>query len=107
MRLKPRYHISGIEGIYYERSPFRCPLLGEHDTTLQTVTRFIGLARVGNPSKQKWIYALNLTPLDKMKFSELVQKTTDETDCPYNFEDLDHESMWTFLLKSFLTFSVW
>ncbi|RZC40507.1 CWF19-like protein 1, partial [Asbolus verrucosus] len=91
LKLKPRYHISGLEGIYYERSPFRCPNLGDHDTTLNIVTRFLGLARVGNPNKEKWLYALNLTPLDKMKIAELLQKTTDETECPFDFTEIDHK----------------
>ncbi|CAH1116499.1 unnamed protein product [Phaedon cochleariae] len=89
MRLKPRYVISGLEGVFYERPPFRCPSLGDHDTTLESVTRFLGLARVGNSDKEKWIYALSLTPLDKMKLSELLQKSTDETPCPFNFQDLE------------------
>ncbi|KAJ8925700.1 hypothetical protein NQ315_009547 [Exocentrus adspersus] len=89
MKLKPRYLVGGLEGVYYERPPFRCPNLGDHDTTLESVTRFIGLARVGNPKKDKWIYALSLTPLDKMKVSELFQKTTDETPCPFSFIELE------------------
>ncbi|CAH1125889.1 unnamed protein product [Ceutorhynchus assimilis] len=89
MKLKPRYVISGLEGVSYERTPFRCPNLGDHDTTLESTTRFIGLARVGNSNKQKWLYALNATPLDKMKISELLQKSTDETICPFNFDELE------------------
>ncbi|KAG5899542.1 hypothetical protein JTB14_008228 [Gonioctena quinquepunctata] len=89
MKLKPRYIISGFEGVFYERPPFRCPNLGDHDVTLETVSRFIGLARVGNSNKEKFIYALSLTPLDKMKMSELFQKTTDETPCPFDFQDLE------------------
>lgn len=92
MKLKPRYIASGLEGIYYERPPFRCPNLGDHDTTIELPTRFIGLARVGNPNKDKWIYALSLTPLSKMKISDLLQKTTDETPCPFNFYDLQSKS---------------
>ncbi|XP_028132527.1 CWF19-like protein 1 homolog [Diabrotica virgifera virgifera] len=89
LKLKPRYIVSGLEGIYYERPPFRCPNLGDHDTTVETATRFIGLARVGNSSKDKWIYALSITPLEKMKITELLQKTIDETPCPFNFHDLE------------------
>ncbi|XP_050296016.1 CWF19-like protein 1 homolog isoform X2 [Anthonomus grandis grandis] len=88
MKLRPRYIISGLEGVYYERPPFRCPS-NDNDSTLETVTRFIGLARVGNPNKDKWIYALNVTPLDKMKIAELIQKTTDETPCPFDLRELE------------------
>nr|CAI5863571.1 unnamed protein product [Callosobruchus analis] len=89
MKLKPRYILSGLEGIYYERPPFRCPNLGDHDMTIELATRFIGLARVGNANKDKWIYALSLTPLDKMNFKELFQKTTDETPCPFYIQELE------------------
>nr|CAH7744738.1 unnamed protein product [Callosobruchus chinensis] len=89
MKLKPRYILSGLEGIYYERPPFRCPNLGDHDMTIELATRFIGLARVGNVNKDKWIYALSLTPLDKMNFKELFQKTTDETPCPFYIQELE------------------
>ncbi|KAL1500780.1 hypothetical protein ABEB36_006225 [Hypothenemus hampei] len=91
MKLKPRYMISGFEGVHYEMAPFRCPNLGDHDTTMDIATRFIGLARVGNASKDKWIYALNVTPLDKMKISEVVQRTTDEISCPFNFIELEQK----------------
>lgn len=89
MKLKPRYHISGLEGIHYERPPFRSPSTTED---LEIVTRFIALARVGNPKKEKWLYALSLTPLDKMKISELLQKTTDETPCPFGLGELESKS---------------
>lgn len=92
MKLKPRYVISGLEGVYYERPPFRCPNLGDHDTTMEVATRFIGLARVGNPNKDKWIYALSLMSLEKMKLNELLQKTTDETLCPFNISELEQKS---------------
>lgn len=92
MKLKPRYIVSGLEGVYYERPPFRCPNLGDHDTTIELPTRFIGLARVGNSKKEKWVYALSLTPLSKMKFSELMQRTTDETACPFTFDELQSKS---------------
>lgn len=92
MKLKPRYVVSGLEGKYYERPPMRIPTLGDHDSTVEIATRFIGLGRVDNSDNEKWLYALNLTPLDKMKLSELMQKTTDETFCPFSFDDLQNES---------------
>lgn len=88
MKLKPRYVVSGLEGKYYERPPMRIPTLGDNDSTVEIATRFIGLGRVDNKEGEKWLYALNLTPIDKMKLSELIQKTTDETPCPFTFDDL-------------------
>lgn len=78
VQTKPRYHISGLQRSYYERAPYR-----NHDTgdNADICTRFISLSCVGN--KEKWIYALNLTPLAKIPQSELAQRTTDETPCPY------------------------
>jgi hypothetical protein len=76
VHIKPRYHFSGQS--YYERAPYR-----NHDTgdNADICTRFIGLAAVGD--KEKWIYALNIMPLAKISQSELAQRTTDETPCPY------------------------
>lgn len=47
-------------------------------------TRFIALASVGNASKEKFIYALNITAVDKMRVTDLIQKTTNEVPCPYD-----------------------
>lgn len=41
------------------------------------------MAKVGNPEKKKWLYALNLNPVDKTRMSDLIQRTTDETPSPY------------------------
>lgn len=47
-------------------------------------TRLIALASVGNADKNKFIYALNVTAVDKMRLTDLIQKTTNETPCPYD-----------------------
>lgn len=47
-------------------------------------TRLIALASVGNASKNKFIYALNVTAVDKMRLTDLIQKTTNEIPCPYD-----------------------
>lgn len=84
IELKPRYHIAGLEGQYYERPPFR--IVSKNGEKSEVSTRFISLARVGNPDKQKWVYALSLTPVDRMRLTDLVQQTTDETNCPYSYD---------------------
>ncbi|KAF2899890.1 hypothetical protein ILUMI_06297 [Ignelater luminosus] len=91
IQLKPRYHISGLEGVFYECPPYRIPSISEHDSSVELATRFLGLARVGNPHKDKWLYALSLTPLDKMEIKELCQKTTDEINCPFNLIELENK----------------
>lgn len=51
--------------------------------TSQHNTRFVALASVGNSTKQKWLYALSIAPLEHMRASELYLGTTDETKSPY------------------------
>lgn len=58
------------------------------NTQLELATRFIAMAPVGNQEKAKYIYALSIAPVDKMRLMDLIQKTTDETPCPYNSLDL-------------------
>ncbi len=51
LALRPRYHFSALEGVYYERLPYRNhKVLAE---SAKHATRFLGLAKVGNPAKQK------------------------------------------------------
>lgn len=54
-----------------------------NDDNIEIATRFVALARVGNKEKHKWLYALNLTPVDRTRLTELAIKTTDETMSPY------------------------
>ncbi|XP_069681635.1 CWF19-like protein 1 [Periplaneta americana] len=81
VQIKPRYHFCGLEGIYYERPPYRNHSVS--GDTEEHATRYIAMAKVANTSKQKWLYALSLEPIDQMKASDLYQATTDQTECPY------------------------
>ena len=47
------------------------------------VTRFIGLAELGNTSKQKSLHALSIQPAAEMEPSALQQKPAGTTPCPY------------------------
>ncbi|KAH9519188.1 hypothetical protein Btru_074929 [Bulinus truncatus] len=79
--LRPRFHFAGLEDIFYERQPYR-----NHQVLLESarpVTRFIGLAKVANKEKQKYLYAFNIVPLSKMDAAELVKQPDDVTECPY------------------------
>ena len=51
-------------------------------------TRFIALAKVGNPEKKKWIYAFNITPMKTIDRSDLVAQAKDVTDMPYTQADI-------------------
>ncbi|CAD5231905.1 unnamed protein product [Bursaphelenchus xylophilus] len=78
--LKPRYHFAGM-GPHYERSPYR-----NHRVLVeaaQHVTRFIGLAPVGNPNKEKWIYAFNVKPMRFLTRPELTTQPPNTTEFPY------------------------
>lgn len=76
--IKPRYHIAGSKGIYYAREPYS-------NVDAVHVTRFIGLASVGNKDKQKFIHAISPTPASTMSSTEIAMKTTNTTLSPYTF----------------------
>ncbi|KAL8829180.1 MAG: hypothetical protein Q9191_002157 [Dirinaria sp. TL-2023a] len=59
--LKPRYHFSLSDGLFYEREPF-FHLTEDGQPDPAAVTRFISVAPFGNPSKQKWMYAFTIDP---------------------------------------------
>ena len=51
LTLRPRYHFAGLQDVHYERPPYRNhKVLAE---SARHVTRFIALAKVGNPKKSK------------------------------------------------------
>ncbi|KAK7265375.1 hypothetical protein RJT34_32994 [Clitoria ternatea] len=76
--IKPRYHIAGTKGVYYAREPYS-------NVDAVHVSRFIGLASVGNRDKQKFIHAISPTPASTMSSTEIVMKTTNTTLSPYTF----------------------
>ncbi len=59
--LRPRYHFSTSDQIFFEREPFfHAPK--EEQPDAKQVTRFISLAAFDNPLKQKWLYAFSIDP---------------------------------------------
>lgn len=61
LHLKPRYHFSTSNELFFEREPFSYPDDGgTHEKS--KVTRFISLAAFGNSNKQKWLYAFSIDP---------------------------------------------
>ena len=77
--------------MYHEPPPFR--IHSDCTTQLELATRFIALAEVGNSKKDKYIYALNIASVEKMRLIDLVQKTTNEIPCP--FDQLDFSNLKT------------
>lgn len=84
VHVKPRYHIVPSSDKYYERQPYRN--ISIHQDYRECATRFLALAPVGNKAKEKWMYACSLQPISKMRMTDLLQATTDETACPYDPE---------------------
>ncbi|KAM4614696.1 CWF19-like protein 1 [Polymixia lowei] len=80
-KLKPRYHFAAIEGVHYERLPYRNHMILQENA--QHVSRFIALATVNNPAKKKYLYAFNIVPMRSMEPSELVKQPQDVTENPY------------------------
>ncbi|KAK7896813.1 hypothetical protein WMY93_022138 [Mugilogobius chulae] len=80
-KLKPRYHFAGLEGIHYERLPYRNHVVLQENA--QHVSRFIALANVNNPAKKKYLYAFNIIPMKRMDPAELVKQPQDVTENPY------------------------
>uniref|UniRef100_A0A8K9WTZ0 CWF19-like protein 1 n=1 Tax=Oncorhynchus mykiss TaxID=8022 RepID=A0A8K9WTZ0_ONCMY len=81
-KLKPRYHFAAVEGVHYERLPYRNHVVLQENT--QHVSRFIALATVNNPEKRKYLYAFNIIPMKSMEASELVKQPQDVTESPYS-----------------------
>lgn len=80
-KLKPRYHFAALEGVHYERLPYRNHVVLQENA--QHVSRFIALATVNNPAKKKYLYAFNIIPMKTMDPSELVKQPQDVTENPY------------------------
>ena len=59
--LKPRYHFSTSDSLFYEREPFFHLDKDNHPDT-SSITRFISLAAHNNQPKQKWLYAFSIDP---------------------------------------------
>ena len=85
-KLRPRYHLSGCKGIFYERLPYRNHRVVSE--TVRHVTRFIGLADVGNLEKKKWLYAFNIIPIIHMDPKELTAQPSAVSDMPFKSEDM-------------------
>ncbi|KAM9845990.1 CWF19-like protein 1 [Aulostomus maculatus] len=80
-QLKPRYHFAALEGVHYERVPYRNHVVLQESA--QHASRFIALATVNNPGKKKYLYAFNIIPMKTMDPSELVKQPQDVTENPY------------------------
>ncbi|XP_031261073.1 zinc finger CCCH domain-containing protein 64 [Pistacia vera] len=78
--IKPRYHIAGSKGVFYAREPYS-------NIDAVHVTRFLGLAPIGNKDKQKFIHAISPTPASAMSAAEISMKSRNTTLSPYTLID--------------------
>ena len=62
------------------------------NTQLELATRFISLAFLGNKQKSRYIMGIELLCVDKMKLTELLQRSTNETSSPYEKMELMKDS---------------
>jgi hypothetical protein len=76
---RPRYHVAGGQGVFYARLPYTNPDLGAGPRA----TRFVGLAHVGNASKQKFLHALQLAPAAGQSPEQLAALPEGSTASPY------------------------
>ncbi|GMH18076.1 hypothetical protein Nepgr_019917 [Nepenthes gracilis] len=78
--IKPRYHIAGSKGMFYSREPYS-------NVSAAHVTRFFGLAPVGNKDRQKFMHAISPTPASTMSATEISIKPPNTTMSPYEAID--------------------
>ncbi|XVE92615.1 hypothetical protein REPUB_Repub01dG0113400 [Reevesia pubescens] len=71
---------SGTKGAFYAREPYS-------NVDAMHVTRFLGLASVGNKEKQKFLRALSPTPSSAMSAAEISTKPPYTTLLPYTLAD--------------------
>lgn len=79
VEIKPRYHIAGTKGIFYAREPYI-------NVDAVHVTRFLGLASVGNKDKQKFIHGISPIPASTMTGPEICAKPPNTTLSPFTVE---------------------
>ncbi|KAJ4797865.1 Zinc finger CCCH domain-containing protein 59 [Rhynchospora pubera] len=75
-QIKPRYHIAGTKNVFYAREPYT-------NEGAVHVTRFIGLATVGNKDKQRFIHAISPTPAASMSAADIGARPPNTTESPY------------------------
>ncbi|KAJ3151650.1 hypothetical protein HDU86_006069 [Geranomyces michiganensis] len=76
-RLQPRYHFASSPALFFEREPYRNSAGAKH------VTRFIGLGEFQSKTKQRWFYAMKITPMSKIDAAALGTIPTNTTSDPF------------------------
>ncbi|ORX47632.1 hypothetical protein BCR36DRAFT_355711 [Piromyces finnis] len=85
MELSPRYHFAASENVFFEREPFKNQ--AEHHT------RFISLGSFGNSKKERWFYAMNISPLSKTLFETINKTPANITTTPFIDSNIQKRSL--------------
>lgn len=80
-KARPRYHFAAMEGVYYERAPYRNHMVLKEQ--IRHITRFLSLAPLGNKDKQKYLYAFTIKPMCTMLPCEINKQPEDTTENPF------------------------
>ncbi|CAI5511054.1 unnamed protein product [Closterium sp. Naga37s-1] len=86
LSLPPSYHVAGGAGFFFARPPYINSATSAEDASTSAsgpVTRFIGLAPVGNKAKQKFLHALSLRSASSLPLSDLAAQPPDATPSPF------------------------
>lgn len=80
--VRPRYHIVGGLGVFYQRPPYINHSL---ENKPQLFTRLIAIDSVSSSKEKsrKWLHALSLNPIIHMKVAELEESPAEFTENPY------------------------
>ena len=84
---RPRYHFSGTESVFFQRTPYRN--LDAPPTRKQSyITRFVGLGAIaaggGKVDKaRKWLHAVAVNPIPYMTQAALAEEPPGTTDSPF------------------------
>jgi hypothetical protein len=85
--LKPRYHFApAVNGAFYLRPPY-ANRASAADFGRTHVTRFVALAPADNADKQKYVYAINVTPIEAMDDAAVNEVPANSTQSPFVLAD--------------------
>ncbi|KAG5519545.1 hypothetical protein PMAC_001700 [Pneumocystis sp. 'macacae'] len=93
--IQPKYHFSSKGSIFYEREPYKNTFNKNKQKT--NITRFISLASLSNPNKEKSSYAFNITTSNSYDILN-TSNISNATENPFiqeintNFKEINHNS---------------
>jgi RNA recognition motif-containing protein len=85
MLTRPRYHfVSGMK-VFYQRSPYRNPVMMNTAGGSNGFTRLLAVDQVSTSKEKtkKWLHALSVRPIIHLSAAELADIPAGATDCPY------------------------